>query len=401
MENQQSFWQFSDQLREQTSNLANLSVNDSIWSTNLATKRPEERKNFDIRVGGEVNNSLGNLNTKGSDFNGFNDGWNSLKPKRSDINGINDGWSSLNGKGSDFNGVSDGWSSLKPKGSDFNGINDGWNSFKGKVSDFNGVNDGWNSLKPKVTDFNGFNDGWKMGASSNGNGLPFVGSQKSPGINGGFDKGIYSKPGYHSYNSNIVNVKGYKNGGKGEDGYGGKAGKKNSNANKKNSGENNNDGKDGKSAVDKRFKTLPPSESLPRNETVGGYIFVCNNDTMQENLKRQLFGLPPRYRDSVRAITPGLPLFLYNYSTHQLHGVFEAASFGGTNIDPTAWEDKKCPGESRFPAQVQVVTRKVCEPLEEDSFRPVLHHYDGPKFRLELNIPEALSLLDIFEGQNP
>jgi len=400
--NQQSFWQFSDQLRVQTSNMANLSVNDSIWSTNHATKRPEERKNFDIRVGGEVNNSLmSNLNSKGSDFNGFNDGWNSLKPKRSDINGINDGWSSLNSKGSDLNGVSDGWSSLKPKGSDFNGVNDGWNSFKGKVSNFNGINDGWNSLKPKVTDFNGFNDGWKMGASSNGSGLPFVGSQKSPGINGGFDKGIYSKPGYQSYNSNVINLKGYKNGGKGEDGYGGKAGKKNSNANKKNSGENNNDGKDSKSAVDKRFKTLPPSESLARNETVGGYIFVCNNDTMQENLKRQLFGLPPRYRDSVRAITPGLPLFLYNYSTHQLHGVFEAASFGGTNIDPTAWEDKKCAGESRFPAQVQVVTRKVCEPLEEDSFRPVLHHYDGPKFRLELNIPEALSLLDIFEGQNP
>lgn len=30
----------------------------------------------------------------------------------------------------------------------------------------------------------------------------------------------------------------------------------------------------------------------------------------------------------------------------------QAASFGGTNIDPSAWEDKKCPGESRFPAQV-------------------------------------------------
>jgi hypothetical protein len=30
----------------------------------------------------------------------------------------------------------------------------------------------------------------------------------------------------------------------------------------------------------------------------------------------------------------------------------QAASFGGTNIDPTAWEDKKCAGESRFPAQV-------------------------------------------------
>ena len=34
-------------------------------------------------------------------------------------------------------------------------------------------------------------------------------------------------------------------------------------------------------------------------------------------------GLPQRYRDSVRAIQPGLPLFLYNYTTHQLHGVYE------------------------------------------------------------------------------
>ena len=31
----------------------------------------------------------------------------------------------------------------------------------------------------------------------------------------------------------------------------------------------------------------------------------------------------------------------------------KAVSFGGSNIDPTAWEDKKCKGESRFPAQVK------------------------------------------------
>ncbi|KAL9267631.1 B2 protein-like protein [Drosera capensis] len=143
-------------------------------------------------------------------------------------------------------------------------------------------------------------------------------------------------------------------------------------------------------AIEKRFKTLPAAETLPRNEVLGGYIFVCNNDTMQENLKRQLFGLPPRYRDSVRAITPGLPLFLYNYTTHQLHGIFEASTFGGSNIDPTAWEDKKCKGESRFPAQVRIRIRKLCKVLEEDSFRPVLHHYDGPKFRLELSVSESV-----------
>ncbi|XP_050380878.1 B2 protein [Argentina anserina] len=159
----------------------------------------------------------------------------------------------------------------------------------------------------------------------------------------------------------------------------------------------NNNNNDAGNVVEKRFKTLPATETLPRNEVLGGYIFVCNNDTMQEDLKRQLFGLPPRYRDSVRAITPGLPLFLYNYTTHQLHGIFEASSFGGSNIDPTAWEDKKCKGESRFPAQVRICVRKICRALEEDSFRPVLHHYDGPKFRLELSVPETLDLLDLCE----
>ncbi|KAI3853177.1 hypothetical protein MKX03_008267 [Papaver bracteatum] len=297
--NQQSFWQFSDQLRVQSSNFANLSINDNSWgnSSSFASKRPEKRRNFDIRVGGE--RVLSNQNINNNNY-------------------------------------------LKPKGSDFNGVNEGWKS--GNNNPFGGI---------------------------------VGGNQKNLNVNG-----VYPKTGINYSNKNK------------EEDLVSKTGKKISNNNNKNKDESS------KNSVDKRFKTLPATESLPRNEIVGGYIFVCNNDTMEENLKRQLFGLPPRYRDSVRAITPGLPLFLYNYSTHQLHGIFEAASFGGTNIDPSAWEDKKCPGESRFPAQVRVVTRKICEPLEEDSFRPVLHHYDGPKFRLELNIPEALALLDIYSDES-
>ncbi|KAI3422957.1 DCD domain-containing protein, partial [Psidium guajava] len=294
----------------------------------------------------------------------------------------------------------------------------------------NPVNEGWNAANPVAKspspldeplglpndvlsgDFNGFNFGWKLGGSGAGanlndlnrfdDGWKVGGAQVDVPINGGYNKAaIYGEqPLGYPFMGNFGNLKGGKariDGGE----HGGKLGKKSGAGYRKNGSDNTNgyEGKESKS--DKRFKTLPPSESLPRNEAVGGYIFVCNNDTMQENLQRQLFGLPPRYRDSVRQITPGLPLFLYNYSTHQLHGIFEAASFGGTNIDPAAWEDKKCPGESRFPAQVRVITRKVCDPLEEDSFRPILHHYDGPKFRLELNVPEALSLLDIFWDQGP
>ncbi|KAK8693286.1 hypothetical protein V6N13_070875 [Hibiscus sabdariffa] len=201
-----------------------------------------------------------------------------------------------------------------------------------------------------------------------------------------------------AYNMNAVYLKNNSNGLGNGNLTGSKYGGNNhSNKDVDNKSKTNNNNSNENNAVDKRFKTLPAAETLPRNEVLGGYIFVCNNDTMQEDLKRQLFGLPPRYRDSVRAITPGLPLFLYNYTTHQLHGIFEATTFGGSNIDPTAWEDKKCKGESRFPAQVRIRIRKLCKALEEDSFRPVLHHYDGPKFRLELSVPETLDLLDLCE----
>ncbi|KAI3919611.1 hypothetical protein MKX01_018434 [Papaver californicum] len=206
------------------------------------------------------------------------------------------------------------------------------------------------------------------------NGVYNVNAANQKGIGGNFNNVNMNLPVSSKFSNNIHSVK---------------ESSKNNNVNINNDNTSN--------VVDKRFKTLPSTETLPRNEVLGGYIFVCNNDTMQEDLKRQLFGLPPRYRDSVRAITPGLPLFLYNYTTHQLHGIFEAVSFGGSNIDPTAWEDKKCKGESRFPAQVRIRIRKICKALEEDSFRPVLHHYDGPKFRLELSIPETLALLDLCE----
>ncbi|XP_018458767.1 DCD domain-containing protein NRP [Raphanus sativus] len=329
--NQQTFWQFSDQLRVlQTPH--NLSLNDSIWST--TNKRTDDRRNLDIAAASTNKSPIEYHNNKASSDNNNNN----------------------------KNAAS-------------------WNTWKSSSNGFGPI--GSKSTTSTNVNFNHTDDNpWKF--------------NNSDVNNGDFNKGIYSSQ-PKSYGFNFKNNKGmlidqdhhhHQIPQKG-------VGKKN----RKN--QKNNNKEDDKNTNDKRFKTLPPAEALPRNETIGGYIFVCNNDTMEENLKRQLFGLPPRYRDSVRAITPGLPLFLYNYSTHQLHGVYQAASFGGTNIELNAFEDKKCPGESRFPAQVRAITRKVCLPLEEDSFRPILHHYDGPKFRLELTVPEVLSLLDIFDEQNP
>ena len=34
-----------------------------------------------------------------------------------------------------------------------------------------------------------------------------------------------------------------------------------------------------------------------------------------------------------------------------------------------------------------------CMPLEYEDFRHVVHHYDEPKFRLELAVPEVIILL--------
>ncbi|XP_010441386.1 PREDICTED: putative uncharacterized protein DDB_G0286901 isoform X2 [Camelina sativa] len=354
--NQQSFWQFSDQLRVQTPNLANLSLNESIWSTNSVFK---ERRNLDIADKNNNNSQIDyylNQNQKkkaGSDSN-----WS---------------WKSSSGPNNDNMGL--GFGPVGSKSAVLVGSN--------PIDRFNTP----------------FNDTWKFNSVNvNANGY----TPPSGAVNGDFNKGVYTSMNKYGYNVNLIKQGNNKDKGVDEDHHHPnhhqvqKGGKKN----RKNNSQRNEDDKIN-NGLDKRFKTLPPAEALPRNETIGGYIFVCNNDTMEENLKRQLFGLPPRYRDSVRAITPGLPLFLYNYSTHQLHGIYEAASFGGTNIELNAFEDKKCPGESRFPAQVRAITRKVCLPLEEDSFRPILHHYDGPKFRLELSVPEVLSLLDIFADQNP
>ena len=49
---------------------------------------------------------------------------------------------------------------------------------------------------------------------------------------------------------------------------------------------------------------------------------------------------------------------------------------------------------------MKVATRKICDPLEEDAFRPILHHYDGPKFRLELSVPEVSCLLTYTNGDD-
>ncbi|KAK4759870.1 hypothetical protein SAY87_023001 [Trapa incisa] len=132
---------------------------------------------------------------------------------------------------------------------------------------------------------------------------------------------------------------------------------------------------------DERMNNLDLSKGLSE---VRAEKFGIQEENKYESHKFKVFGLDSKFVDSSSKMSFG-------------NSFCNASSFGGSNIDPTAWEDKKCKGESRFPAQVRIQVRKLCKALEEDSFRPVLHHYDGPKFRLELSVPETLELLDLCE----
>ncbi|XP_020597077.1 B2 protein-like [Phalaenopsis equestris] len=103
----------------------------------------------------------------------------------------------------------------------------------------------------------------------------------------------------------------------------------------------------------KCFITFPSAQTSPRNKIVG-YMFICCNETMEKGNKMQLLCLTLSYCDSVRAITPGMPLFIYNETIRQLHEIFEATSFGGYNIDSTTLEDINYKRTSRFPALMMI-----------------------------------------------
>ncbi|MCD7451948.1 hypothetical protein HAX54_014212 [Datura stramonium] len=127
---------------------------------------------------------------------------------------------------------------------------------------------------------------------------------------------------------------------------------------------------------------------------LGGVIFGCKNNTMKECILKQLFGLPAPHFSYVKNIDPGLPLFLFNYSNRELHGIYEAASCGKMNINPYAWTSDGS-GRTLFPAQVQIRPCLQCEPLSESLFKPIIldNYYNETHFMFELDHVQAGKLI--------
>ncbi|CAN6336402.1 unnamed protein product [Urochloa humidicola] len=141
--------------------------------------------------------------------------------------------------------------------------------------------------------------------------------------------------------------------------------------------------------------------NLPEKQ-LGGVIFGCKPDTIEECLTKQLFGLPSIHYSYVRHVKPGMPLFLFNYIDRRLHGLFEAASPGQMSIDPYAWNNEDSL-KTPFPAQVRVCTKIKCPPMLESRYKTVLskNYYDRHLFYFELDHAQTKALVSLFKSLGP
>ncbi|KAL8146641.1 uncharacterized protein LOC141705973 [Apium graveolens] len=132
---------------------------------------------------------------------------------------------------------------------------------------------------------------------------------------------------------------------------------------------------------------------------LGGVIFGCKTASIDECLNIQLFGLPGNHMAYVKNIEPGLPLFLFNYSTRRLHGIFEAASPGTLNINPYAWTADGS-NRTRYPAQVQIRVRLHCQSVDEEQFKAIIHdnYYSSKHFWFELDHAQTDGLLSLLSS---
>ncbi|KAL8146635.1 uncharacterized protein LOC141707505 [Apium graveolens] len=145
-------------------------------------------------------------------------------------------------------------------------------------------------------------------------------------------------------------------------------------------------------AFNSSFRNLGKSQ-------LGGVIFGCKTATIDECLNNQLFGLPGPHISYVKNIDLGLPLFLFNYSTRRLHGIFEAACPGKLNINPYGWTSDGSERTS-YPAQVQIRLRLHCQSLHEEQFKPIIwdNYYNLKHFWFELDHAQTDRLISLLSS---
>ncbi|KAM7274499.1 hypothetical protein ACFE04_016365 [Oxalis oulophora] len=137
-----------------------------------------------------------------------------------------------------------------------------------------------------------------------------------------------------------------------------------------------------------------------RKGDLAAVIFGCKHSTIKECYEKKLFGLPAPHYCYIRNVYPGLPLFLFNYTDRQLHGVFEAAGSGQMNIDPYAWTGDDTQYTTSYPAQVKIKFRTLHEPVKEEQFAHLIadNYYEKRYFWFELDVVQTQKLMALFKS---
>ncbi|KAL6541640.1 hypothetical protein OROGR_011126 [Orobanche gracilis] len=147
----------------------------------------------------------------------------------------------------------------------------------------------------------------------------------------------------------------------------------------------------------KKFKNGPLKKKADASWTVNASPTARNLSKNQ--LGSVIFGcLPDAHYSYVKNITPGLPLFLFNYSDRKLHGIFQAVSRGQLNMDPYAWTTSEGSEFTPYGAQVRMDFQTKCQPLSEDEYKPIIekNYYSERLFWFELDKAQTHRLIKLF-----
>ncbi|KAL3700377.1 hypothetical protein R1sor_018399 [Riccia sorocarpa] len=149
---------------------------------------------------------------------------------------------------------------------------------------------------------------------------------------------------------------------------------------------------------------VAPQRKLAERGRLGSVIFGCTNATYNECVNNKLFGLPYSHHSYVEHIEPGMPLFLFNYNDRRMHGIFEAVSEGGLNINPYGWTGTDSGARTQFPAQVRVQLRadfRKIVSLPEAVFKDAIidNYYMPTHFFFEVDMEQTERLITLFEKQ--
>lgn len=111
----------------------------------------------------------------------------------------------------------------------------------------------------------------------------------------------------------------------------------------------------------------PPTQNW--KVSTPGFVFACNNSTIDECFGRMVFGLGKDQEQlAVKNVTPGTPLFLLNMSDRHLLGVFEAVTPAVANMVPGAFTpgphvQSPLPVHTRFVVMLNAPPINTAEPV--------------------------------------